>query len=56
MTKEIIGFTDESLEKLEKYDWPGNVRELENVVERAVTLTKDELITTSEIPLSIQEN
>jgi transcriptional regulator with PAS, ATPase and Fis domain len=53
-SKEVIGFTDEVLEKLEKYNWPGNVRELENVVERAVTLAKGELITTNEIPLSIQ--
>ncbi|MGB5896317.1 MAG: sigma-54 dependent transcriptional regulator, partial [Ignavibacteriaceae bacterium] len=39
-SKEVIGFTDEALENLEKYNWPGNVRELENVVERAVALVK----------------
>jgi DNA-binding NtrC family response regulator len=53
-SKEVIGFADEALEKLEKYNWPGNVRELENVVERAVILAKGELITTNEIPQSIQ--
>jgi len=29
-----------SLKLLESYDWPGNVRELENVVERAVILSR----------------
>ncbi|MGB5893784.1 MAG: hypothetical protein WBG58_06365, partial [Ignavibacteriaceae bacterium] len=53
-SKEVIGFTDEALENLEKYNWPGNVRELENVVERAVALVKGDLITTTELPPSIQ--
>src|SRR5204862_6267704 len=29
-----------SLRLLESYDWPGNVRELENVIERAVILSR----------------
>ena len=29
-----------TLRTLENYDWPGNVRELENIIERAVILTK----------------
>jgi transcriptional regulator with GAF, ATPase, and Fis domain len=29
------------MEELEQYDWPGNVRELENVIERAVIVTRD---------------
>ena len=53
-SKEVIGFTDEALENLVKYNWPGNVRELENVVERAVALVKGDLITTAELPPSIQ--
>lgn len=31
-------------EVLKKYSWPGNVRELQNVIERAVVLTKEENI------------
>ena len=32
------------LERLERYSWPGNVRELENVIERAVILTKGDTL------------
>ena len=37
------------------YDWPGNVRELENALERAVTLTKGDVIPRSAIPDKITE-
>ncbi|HXO85915.1 MAG TPA: sigma-54 dependent transcriptional regulator [Gemmatimonadales bacterium] len=37
------------------YDWPGNVRELENALERAVTLTRGDLIPRSAIPDKISE-
>jgi len=32
---------DETLRQLMRYEWPGNVRELENVIERAVLLSRD---------------
>jgi DNA-binding NtrC family response regulator len=32
--------TPEDIERLRRYDWPGNVRELQNVIERAVILSK----------------
>lgn len=33
-----------------KYDWPGNVRELENVIERAVVLSKSPVIDLDDLP------
>ena len=33
-------FSDGAINKLLKYDYPGNVKELENVIERAITLSK----------------
>jgi DNA-binding NtrC family response regulator len=35
---------------LSAYPWPGNVRELENTIERALLLTKDELLTAAAFP------
>jgi two-component system, NtrC family, response regulator AtoC len=34
---------------------PGNVRELENLIERAVVLTRDEVIGLADLPLTLQE-
>jgi transcriptional regulator with PAS, ATPase and Fis domain len=44
--------TAEALTKLEAYDWPGNVRELENTIQRAVALSRGELILPEHIILS----
>ncbi|MFZ5451043.1 MAG: sigma-54-dependent transcriptional regulator [Thermodesulfobacteriota bacterium] len=40
----------EALRLLVQYAWPGNVRELENVMERAVILCHDSLITPQDLP------
>jgi DNA-binding NtrC family response regulator len=32
--------TEQQCEQLKNYDWPGNVRELQNLLERAVILSK----------------
>ncbi|OQZ04561.1 MAG: sigma-54-dependent Fis family transcriptional regulator [Candidatus Brocadia sp. UTAMX1] len=41
----------DAMELLMDYLWPGNVRELENVIERAVTLTKENQITINDLAL-----
>jgi len=45
MRKKISGFSDEAMRILNSYDYPGNVRELENIIERAVILSKLDMIT-----------
>jgi len=52
--REKIGITDEALEYLERYSWPGNVRELENVIERAVLLSKNKHIGPEDLPNSLK--
>ena len=49
--KPVEGFTREALYALLEYDWPGNVRELQNVIERAVVLTRHTLITPEDLAL-----
>ena len=48
--KEKAGITDEAIECLQRYSWPGNVRELENVIERAVLLSKGPYIGIDDLP------
>ena len=51
--KEVTEFSPEVIESLVAYDWPGNIRELENAIERAIILSRDSSITTTDLP---QEN
>jgi Nif-specific regulatory protein len=52
--KAIRGFSEEVMKIFLSYNWPGNVRELQNVIEHAVILTKDELITESDLPHNLR--
>lgn len=45
-------FSKEALKALASYDFPGNVRELENIIERAVALCADGVITPDDLQLS----
>lgn len=38
--KDIKEISDEDMERLSMYEWTGNIRELENVLERAIILSK----------------
>ena len=41
MGKQIEHVRPETMSALSSYDWPGNIRELQNLIERAVILSKD---------------
>jgi DNA-binding NtrC family response regulator len=47
-------FTNGAMKLLMDYDWPGNVRELENVVERGVVLSVQELMDVDLLPESVR--
>jgi DNA-binding NtrC family response regulator len=46
-------FSSEALKVLMDYYWPGNVRELENVVERAVVLSQDDILGRDLLPETV---
>ncbi|MEM7559666.1 MAG: sigma-54 dependent transcriptional regulator, partial [Planctomycetota bacterium] len=48
--REVEGFSPEALDAMLNYSWPGNIRELENVVQRAVLLTKSPTIDIDLLP------
>jgi DNA-binding NtrC family response regulator len=48
--EDVTGFSDEAMALLTGDDWQGNVRALENVVERAVLLTRSPEIRPSSLP------
>lgn len=50
--KEIPGVHPEARDLLLKYDYPGNVRELENIIERAVVITRGPRISVRDLPFS----
>ncbi len=51
--KPLCRFSSEALKVLMDYHWPGNVRELENVVERGVVLSQDEIIGRDLLPEAV---
>lgn len=53
--KEIRGLTPETLDILSAYRWPGNVRELENAIERAVVLSRKDLVEPDQLPPAVRQ-
>jgi DNA-binding NtrC family response regulator len=49
-------FTDEALERLQRYEWRGNVRELYNVVERLLILVEGDEIAAADVDQFVQPN
>lgn len=51
--KEIRGVSPAFLQQLSLYSWPGNVRELENVLERALILSRSDILDLDALPSQI---
>ncbi len=51
--KRNITIPKEVMDTLVVYNWPGNVRELENLVERLVITSRNELVTIDDLPKKI---
>jgi len=50
------GFDRDAMRVLEEYQWPGNIRQLENVVERAVLLSGEHVMTADDLPMEVRAN
>ena len=53
LKRNVEGFDSGAAEMLASHSWPGNLRELNNVVKRAVLLTRGSQITTAELTLAM---
>ncbi len=53
LRKKITGISPEVGKAFRQYDWPGNVRELRNVIERAMILEDEEVITMKYMPRAV---
>jgi transcriptional regulator with PAS, ATPase and Fis domain len=56
LRKNIKGMNIETRKKIEAYPWPGNVRELENVVEYAVNMCSEDVISDDHLPERVLQN
>ncbi len=52
--KQVTGCTRAALDRLVDYGWPGNVRELENAIERAVVLSRENVISEEALPPEVR--
>jgi len=52
--KDITFLPKSIINRLLAHDWPGNIRELENVIQRAVLMSKNNVITENELFLDMQ--
>jgi DNA-binding NtrC family response regulator len=48
--KNVRGISQRAKKVLASYDWPGNVRELENLIERAMMITREQFIDIKDLP------
>ena len=48
--KRVLGVSDEMMKIFMKYGWPGNIRELENLLVRAVVVSKGQVLVRGDFP------
>jgi DNA-binding NtrC family response regulator len=51
--RQVDGFTTSAMNRMLSHAWPGNIRELENVIQRAVLLTKTKSVDCESLPRSL---
>ncbi|RPH72771.1 AAA family ATPase [bacterium] len=58
LRKKVEPIPPQVMRTLQEYHWPGNIRELENVLQRAIILTSDGVLSLNEIslPLNVEQS
>ena len=51
--KQVSGISPQAERLLVDYNWPGNIRELKNVIERAIILGNEQMVTVEHLPPEI---
>ncbi|RKY58888.1 MAG: sigma-54-dependent Fis family transcriptional regulator [Candidatus Latescibacterota bacterium] len=51
---QVVGVSEEAMGLLLGYDWPGNVRELENIIQNAMIMAEEGIITPDDLPERIR--
>lgn len=54
MGKSVHKISPDALDRLMSYEWPGNVRELKNIIQRAMLLSKRNILTADDLPERIR--
>jgi PAS domain S-box-containing protein len=56
LNKKLVPLTDDNLQSLTEYDWPGNIRELQNIIERAIIISKGEPLHFDLVPFIVSSS
>ncbi len=49
LERNIVGFTDDAINAMLKYDWPGNLRQMKNIIRRATLIAQGNTISLSDL-------
>lgn len=49
LERNIVGFTDEAINAMLKYDWPGNLRQMKNIIRRATLIAQGNTISLNDL-------
>jgi len=52
--RHLIGISRPAMDALTRHEWPGNVRELENTLERAVVLSRGDMVELDDLPVEVR--
>jgi DNA-binding NtrC family response regulator len=50
----VVGITQQAINKLSLYEWPGNIRDLENAIQSAMILSQNGVIDVDQLPMRIK--